>query len=269
MELSFYIAQLKSYWKPKKAGRAYIDVPLPIAIILASLIFWEIFVRAFSIKTIILPAPTAVLYIVFSRWALLLGHLWPTLYQTVLGFILSVFGGVAIAILITYSRFFRIGFYPLIIIAQIIPKISVAPLFIVWFGMGATPRLLIAFLISFFPMVINTSQGLQSVDEDMLRLASSFSATKWMIFRKIRIPNSLPFIFSGMKVAITLAVIGIIVAEFVAAQQGLGYLIIFSQGLLDTPLMMAAVFVLSIVGLGLYWVIAALERIIVYWEAPE
>lgn len=269
MELAFYIAQLKSRLTRKKPGRSFLDVPIPIGVAIATLIFWEFLVWALSIKTIILPAPTTILYIIYSRWPLLLNHLWPTLYQTVLGFLMSVAGGVAIAILITYSRFFRAGFYPIIVVAQIIPKISVAPLFIVWFGMGATPRLLIAFLISFFPIVINTAQGLQSVDEDMLRLAASVTGTKWMIFKKIRVPNALPYIFSGMKIAITLSVIGIIVAEFVAAQKGLGYLIIFSQGLLDTPLMMAAIFVLSIVGLGLYWIIVALEGLIIYWETQE
>jgi NitT/TauT family transport system permease protein len=129
--------------------------------------------------------------------------------------------------------------------------------------------LLLAVLITFFPMTINSAQGLQSIDEDIHRMARAFMGSKWQIFWKIRMPNALPYIFSGMKISITLAVIGVIVSEFVASQEGIGYLIKLAGGLLDTPLMMAAITVLSISGLGLYGIIAFVEHYLIYWQTPD
>jgi NitT/TauT family transport system permease protein len=138
----------------------------------------------------------------------------------------------------------------------------------VWFGTGDLSRLLLAFLIAFFPIVINTVVGLTGVDEDYLRMARAFMGTRWQIFAKIRLPHALPLMFGGMKISITLAVIGIVVAEFVAAQRGIGYLIVMANGLLDTPLMMAAIVAVSVMGLALYGLLVTLERFVVYWQAP-
>lgn len=239
---------------------------LATALVLAA---WEALVVTFRVKAVLLPSPLVIARVMVQRYDLLLGHLWPTFYQTVLGFLLSVAGGVAMAVLITYSRIVRAAFYPLIVVSQIVPKVSVAPLFVVWFGMGTPSRLLMAFLIAFFPMVINTAAGLGSVDEDILKMGRAYMGTRWQIFAKIRLPHATPYIFSGMKISITLAVIGVIVSEFVAAQEGIGYLIVMANGLLDTPLMMAAITGLSVMGLGLYGVIAAVERAVVYWQPPE
>jgi NitT/TauT family transport system permease protein len=230
---------------------------------------WEALVVGLHVKAVLLPPPTAVGRAIAERHDLLLAHLWPTFYQTVLGFLLSAAGGIAVAVLITYSRIARLSLYPLIVVSQIVPKVSVAPLFVVWFGMGTPSRLLMAFLIAFFPMVINTAAGLGSVDEDILKMGRAAMGTRWKIFTKIRLPHATPHIFSGMKISITLAVIGVIVSEFVAAQQGLGYLIVMANGLLDTPLMMAAIAGLSVMGLALYGVIAGVERLVVYWQPPE
>jgi len=207
--------------------------------------------------------------VLLTRSDLMLEHLWPTFYQIVLGFLISVGGGILVAVLITYSRIVRNGFYPLIVVSQIVPKVAVAPLFVIWFGMGTPSRLLLAFLVAFFPMTINAAHGFQSVDEDTLRMARAYMGGRWQIFSKIRVPHALPHIFSGMKISITLAVIGVIVAEFVASQQGIGYLIVFANGTLDTPLMMAAITALSLMGLALYAIIAGLERVVVYWQAPS
>jgi NitT/TauT family transport system permease protein len=188
--------------------------------------------------------------------------------MTVLGFLLSVVGGVFVAVLITYSTIVRKGFYPVIVVSQVIPKISIAPLFIVWFGTGTMSSLLLAFLIAFFPMTINAAMGFESIDEDIHRMARTFMGSRWQIFWKIRMPNALPYIFGGMKISITLAIIGVIVSEFVASQEGIGYLIKLAGGLLDTPLMMAAIAVLSVSGLALYMVIAGAESWAVYWQPP-
>ena len=241
----------------------------PLAATVLVLAIWELLVVLFGVKEVVLPSPIAIGRVIAAQHTLLMRHLWPTFYQTLLGFLLSVIGGVAVAVLITYSRIASAALYPLIVVSQIIPKVSVAPLFVVWFGMGTTSRLMMAFLIAFFPMVINTAAGLASVDENILRMGRAYMGSRSYIFWKIRLPHATPSIFSGMKISITLAVIGVIVSEFVAAQEGLGYLIVMANGLLDTPLMMAAITGLSVMGLVLYGVIVAVERKIVYWQPPE
>jgi NitT/TauT family transport system permease protein len=238
-------------------------------IMIGSLLLWEGLVRGLGVRAIILPAPSEIFATVIERRDLLATHLWPSLYLTVLGFALSVIGGILVAVLITYSSILRRGFFPIIVVSQVVPKISIAPLFIVWFGTGTVSSLLLAFLIAFFPMTVNTALGLQSIDEDIHRMARTFMGSQWQIFWKIRMPNALPYIFSGMKISITLAIIGVIVAEFVASQEGIGYLIKLAGGLLDTPLMMAAITVLSISGLILYGVIAMAERRSVYWQSSS
>ena len=252
-----------------KLRRYTSELGWPIGISLAMLALWEFAVRELGIRSIILPPPSEIGQAIIARHDLLLTHLWPSLYLTVLGFALSVVGGVLVAILITYSTIMRKGFYPVIIVSQVIPKIAIAPLFIVWFGTGTMSGLLLAFLVAFFPMTINAAMGFQAVDEDIHRMARTFMGTRWQIFWKIRMPNALPYIFAGMKISITLAIIGVIVSEFVASQEGIGYLIKLAGGLLDTPLMMAAITVLSISGLALYGMIAAAEGRAVYWQTPN
>jgi NitT/TauT family transport system permease protein len=241
----------------------------PIAITIALLAFWEVAVRAFKIRSIILPPPSEIIAAIIDRRDLLLAHLWPSLYLTILGFVLSVVGGVLVAVIIAYSSILRRSLYPIIVVSQVVPKISIAPLFIVWFGTGTMSSLLLAFLVAFFPMTINSALGFQSIDEDIHRMARAFMGSPWQIFWKIRMPNALPYIFSGMKISITLAIIGVIVSEFVASQEGIGYLIKLAGGLLDTPLMMAAITVLSVSGLALYGLIALAEQRSVYWQSSS
>jgi NitT/TauT family transport system permease protein len=238
----------------------------PIAFAVAGLALWELIVVALGVKPVVMPPPTLIGRVLWTRAPLILEHLWPTLYEIVLGFLLSVAGGVLVAVLITYSTIARKGFYPLIVVSQIVPKVAVAPLLVVWFGLGGTSRLLLAFLIAFFPMVINTATGLTGVDDDLVRMARAYMGGRWQIFAKIRLPHALPLVFGGMKISITLAVIGVVVAEFVAAQRGIGYLIVMANGLLDTPLMMAAIVALSAMGLALYGAIALIERAVIYWQ---
>jgi NitT/TauT family transport system permease protein len=254
---------------PDKAGRHAAKLVWPILVTVLLLVAWELAVRMLGIRSIILPPPSAVFEVMVLRYDLLLTHLWPSLYLTVLGFLLSVVGGVFVAVLITYSAIVREGFYPVIVVSQVIPKISIAPLFIVWFGTGTMSSLLLAFLVAFFPMTINAAMGFKSIDEEIHRMARTFMGSRWQIFWKIRMPNALPYIFGGMKISITLAIIGVIVSEFVASQEGIGYLIKLAGGLLDTPLMMAAIAALSISGLALYAIIASAENWAVYWQPPS
>lgn len=253
---------------PARLKHSAASIVWPTLFTIAGLIIWELVVRGLGIRSIILPPPSEIFVTMFARYDLLLANLWPSLYLTVAGFALAVIGGVLVAVLITYSKIMREGFYPVIVVSQVIPKISIAPLFIVWFGTGTMSSLLLAFLISFFPMTINAAMGFQTVDEDIQRMARTFMGSHWQIFWKIRMPNALPYIFGGMKISITLAIIGVIVSEFVASQQGIGYLIKLAGGLLDTPLMMAAITELSVAGLVLYAIIAIAESWAVYWQAP-
>lgn len=245
------------------------DLFWPVLISCLILAAWEVAVRWLKIRSILLPAPSEIAETMVRQWSLIASHLWPSLYLTVCGFALSVIGGVLVAILITYSSILRKGFYPVIVVSQVIPKIAIAPLFIVWFGTGTVSSLLLAVLIAFFPMTINATMGFQSIDDDIHRMARTFMASRWQVFWKIRMPNALPYIFGGMKISITLAIIGVIVSEFVASQEGIGYLIKLAGGLLDTPLMMAAITALSLSGLALYGLIALAEHRAVYWQEPS
>jgi NitT/TauT family transport system permease protein len=230
------------------------------------LLAWELLVRACHVRSIVLPPPSEIASVLVARYDILLINLWPTLWLTVMGFLLSIIGGVAVAILITYSAFMRKGLYPVIIVWQIIPKIAIAPLFIVWFGAGTLSALLLSFLVAFFPMAINAATGLASVDGDIERMARVFLGSPWQVFWKVRLPAALPAIFAVMKISVTLAIIGVVVSEFVASQEGVGYLIKLAGGLLDTPLMLAAITVLSVSGLGLYAAISVLERWAIHWH---
>ncbi len=242
----------------------------PSALIsVAILVLWQIVVVVLRIPEAILPTPARVAEVMVERRDLLIDHSWPTTVQCIYGFLLAVAVGVGLGILLAFSRFFRVGVYPLVIAFQVVPKVALAPLFIVWFGLGTTSRVLLAFVIAFFPMVVNTFAGIQSTDPVMIRMARSFSASRWTIFSRIEFPTALPYIFSGLKIGITFAVIGIIVAEFVTAQEGLGYLIVFSEGNVDTPMLMAAIFVLSVVGVILYALIVWLEKLVIRWDVGQ
>ena len=237
--------------------------------IIVIIVLWEIGVRLFNIPEFLVPTPTAVLAKMAEKASLFSMHFYVTLYETLLGFLLGVVIGIACASVIVYSRFLANVIFPLIVILQIVPKVAIAPLFLIWFGYGWESKMLIAFLIAFFPIIVNTVSGLRSVEPEMIELVRSLEATNWQIFRKVRLPNSLPYIFSGLKISITLAVIGAIIGEFVGGNQGLGYLIIVANFELDTPLMFGSLVLLSLMGLALYGIIELLERLLIPWSTTE
>jgi NitT/TauT family transport system permease protein len=239
----------------------------PILAGLVLLVLWQGGVRAFGIRRVLLPTPTDILYSFAEQGNLLFGHIWPTVWECVVGFLLSAVVGIGLGILLVYSDLFRKSLFPYVLSFQVMPKVAVAPLFIIWLGIGPESRILTVFFIAFFPIVVNTADGLRRADEKMVLMARAYCATEGQIFRKVRMPCAMPFIFSGLKVSITFAVVGIVVAEFLAAQRGLGYVIIFTQSLLETPLMIATLMVLSLVGMVLYLLVALLEKVFIYWEA--
>ena len=247
--------------------QSFVNSPAwPITVTVLCFVVWQLYVDWSGVLRVVLPAPTDVMFYILENWPLLLENSWPTLYQSLIGFVLAVVGGIVISVLITQFTAIRRGFYPLVVVIALIPKISLAPLFTIWFGTGDVARISLVFFIAFFPMVVSPASGLMSVNRGLLMMASSFGATKSQIFWKLRVPSAIPYIFDGMKVAISLAVIGIIVAEFVTSEKGLGYLIIFATGLLDTRMMLAAVLFISIIGLGLYFIIEWISKRVVYWQ---
>lgn len=238
----------------------------PTTIFVLFILAWQFYVRSSGTLKVILPAPSDILVDMWQKRELFLTNAWPTALQCLLGFALACVGGIGLAIVLTQFTTIRRGFYPLIVAIALIPKISVAPLFALWFGTGTLSRVSLVFFITFFPMVIGPATGLMSVDPALERMALAFGATKGQIFRTLQIPSALPYIFDGMKVAISLAVIGIIVAEFVTSDRGLGYIIIFSTGMMDTTTMMSSIIIISIMGLAFYYAVEILARSAVYWR---
>ncbi len=241
--------------------------------LLAFFVLWQIVVMALHIKEFVLPSPLKVFAHLFLpdlapkyHW---LKHIGTTLEEMLISFSATAFLGVFVAILVTWSRFLRRMITPIIALFNSLPKIALAPLFLLWFGFGIIPNILIAVLIAFFPVVINTAAGLNAVEEDLLDLVRYLHASKWQVFLKIRLPNSLPYVFSGFKISTTLCVVGAIVGEFIASTQGLGYLIKSSQGTMDTPPMFASLILISFLGLLFFGAISILERLVMPWRGSK
>lgn len=240
-----------------------------VTVLVAVFVGWELAVRAFAIKPIILPPPSAVFAELFSDPLWYLGHAWATLAVTLGGFAFAVLFGVALAVAIVESRLLEKTLYALIVGLNSVPKVAVAPLFVIWLGTGAEPKIAIGFLIAVFAIVIDTVLGLKSVPADILDLARSMRGGRLATLWRIRFPCALPSLFAGMKVAISLALVGTIVGEFVSSQRGLGYVILSAQGTFDTARVFAAIIVLGIMGVALFWLIALVERLAIPWHVSQ
>ena len=235
-------------------------VALPGVTAALALLFWETWVRVMDIPAVLLPAPSAIVETLHRLFfPLILKHAIPTMLESLAAFVISCVIGVALAGLLSSSRLLREALYPNVVFFQLIPKIALAPLFIVWLGIGAESRLSFAVFISFFPVVIATLAGLDNVDKSLLRLCRALRASEWQVFRDVRLPFAIPYVFSGMKIATTFAIIGVIVGEFITSQAGLGYLILFASAQAETTLIFAAITVLCLFGLLFYGVIAMAE----------
>jgi NitT/TauT family transport system permease protein len=234
-----------------------------IMVFVAFFAIWEALVHIMHIKPVILPPPSRVAEVAYENRALLLKNTWPTFVAITLGFLSAVVTGFVIAVGIAYSKLIRDLTYPFLVAAQVLPKIAFAPLFLIWFGFGLTPKVVIAAMIAFFPIVINTAKGLGSVDVELLQYMESLGANAWEKFIKISLPWAMPYFFAALKISITLAIVGAVVGEFVAAGEGLGYVINSSNISLDTELMFAAIICMSVLGIALFLVIALLEQFFV------
>jgi len=242
------------------------DVVISVVSVIAFILLWESCVRIFDIPYVILPAPSAVIAEGLSRYPLYFHHSWITLYETAAGFVLAAVIGVALSVGIVYSRILRSALFPLIVTLQIVPKVAIAPLLLIWVGYGVSSKIVLALLVAFFPIVVNMVTGLSAVDEELIELCRILQANRWKEFLKVRLPNALPYLFSSLKVASTLAVIGAVIGEFVGGDSGLGYLIIISNTEMRTSMAFVSIVGLSVLGLALYGLIAAAEVLSMPWE---
>ncbi|MDM0005074.1 ABC transporter permease [Variovorax sp. J22G73] len=240
---------------------------LTVAVFVAVVAAWQLVVSALGVSHLIFPGPVGVarsVYEVFQSgevWP----HLWVTLYEILAGFALGAFAGFVLGALIGQSALLELVLYPYVVAFQTVPKVAVAPLFVLWFGFDTTSKVVITATIVFFPVLANTIVGLRSAPREQIDLMHAFTASGWHVFRMVRLPHALPYVFAGLDIGIVLAVIGAIVGEFVGAQAGLGYLILQRNFSMDAAGMFAILIVLSAIGIVLHGVVKAIARRVVFW----
>ena len=234
---------------------------VPAVTAAACLVVWELAVHAFQVPGYLLPPPSKIAFKMFEEFDLFFSEGIPTVVAITTGFVSAIAFGVPVATCMVYWKFFRRAVQAILITAQVLPKVALAPLFIVWFGFGMLPKVLMTFLICFFPIVIDTVIGLNSVRPESLMLIRSMGGNRWQSFWKIRLPSALPSMFGGLKVAVTFAVVGTLVAEFVGSDTGLGYVLMLARGNLDMLTVFASLMWLVIIGFVFYYAVELTERI--------
>jgi len=244
-----------------------VDYSLPLLVFTVFIAGWELVVRALDVPTIILPPPTAV---ASSFWnsiitGEMLWHFAVTIYEVLAGFVLGSACGLLLGFGIALSPLAERLFYPYVIAFQTVPKVALAPIIVLWFGYGVTSKIIITATIAFFPLLANAIMGLRSAPLDEIDMMKAYTANRWQMFRMVRLPQALPYIFVGLDVAIVLSVIGAIVGEFVGSKSGLGYLILQKNFTFDMSSTFAVLIVLSLMGVGLHKVISHIQRRVVFW----
>jgi NitT/TauT family transport system permease protein len=242
---------------------------MALVVLLALFLVWEAAVRVLAVKPVILPPPSTIWVEFWSDPVWYLRHGWYTLLVTLGGFGIALVVGVFLAVVIVESKILEQTIYALIVGMNSVPKVAVAPLFVIWLGTGVEPKIAIGFLIAVFAIVIEMVLGLKSVPPDILDLARSLRGGRLATLWRIRFPCALPSLFAGMKVAISLALVGAIVGEFVSSQRGLGYVILIAQGTFDTARVFAAIMVLAVMGVVLFWLVASAERFAIPWHSSQ
>ena len=243
---------------------------LVVALIFAALfLIWEFAVKLFGIKEYLLPPPSKIWVEFLKRQGPVMGAAWVTTTEIIGGYLLAIVVSIPLAMMIAFSRWIERTVYPVIVFLQIIPKIAIAPLFIIWFGFGLAPKLLIVFLLCFFPIVVASVAGFKSVDPDVMDFARSTGASPLRMFFKIRLPQALPEIFTGLKIGAALSATAAVVAEFVASDRGLGYLLQQYNGQMETPMVFAIIVLLSVIGLVIYYLIELIERLVIPWHVSH
>ncbi len=240
-----------------------------ILVFAALFAIWEAGVWIFGVKEYLLPPPSTVWREFVKRHDVVMGGAWITTQEIIAGYLLAIVVSIPLAMSVAYSRFMEEAVYPAVVFLQIIPKIAIAPLFIIWFGFGFTPKLLVVFLLCFFPIVVASIAGFKSVDPEIMDFARTTGASGWKMFSKIRLPQALPDIFTGLKVAAALSATAAVVAEFVASDRGLGYLLLQYNGNLETPMVFAVIVLLSLIGVIVYYIVEIIERFVIPWHVSQ
>jgi len=243
---------------------------LPSALVILSMfLLWQLAIELLQVKEYILPSPLAAFKALGKanyQWSV---NFLATLYAVLGAFVLSAILGIALAIVIVWNDMLMRTIMPILVLFNTLPKVALAPLFVIWLGYGVWPNMVIGTTIAFFPMVVNSALGLAAAEPEMLELVRALRASRWQIFVKIRFPNALPYIFTGLKLNATMSVIGAIVGEFVASERGLGSLIITGGVTLETPMIFASLMLISALGLALYGIVVAVEQAVAPWAFRE
>lgn len=248
---------------------AWLDATLPFATGLVLVAAWQAAAVGWKIPQWLLPAPS-VIAVTAADWAReLVLHSGVTLYETLVGFVLAVAVAVPIAVVVVAIPILQTTVWPVLLALQSVPKVALAPLILLWVGIGELPKILVVFLVCFFPIVVGAATGLRAVPGPLLDLVESMMPTRTQVFVKVRFPVAMPHLFVGFKVAITFAVIGAVIAEFVGSERGLGYLILTSSAQSQTPLAFAAIILLTALSIVLYYLVELVERLVVPWSLPE
>lgn len=249
--------------------RTWLRVVAPVAFGLLVILGWQLGTVIFDADPRILPSPSEVLRAMANDPALLARNAWTTIVEMVVGFVLGAAVGLILGVALAYSRLIKTSIYPWLVVSQTVPIPAVAAVLVIWFGFSILPKVLVVALITFFPVAVSTADGLTAVDPDMVRLLRAFGASKSTIFREVRIPAALPHVFTGMKVAAAFAVLGAVFGEWVGARGGLGYLLLLQNRAVNTDVVFAIIFVLSLLGVGFFGLIALIQRLWMPWYYVE
>ena len=242
-------------------------VAYPTVTMIVLLVVWEVGCRVLDVPKFILPTPLQIVEGTWSIRAFLPYHLWVTTYETLAGFALSIAVGTPLAVLIVYSRFFRRAFYPLLVVTQAVPKVAFAPVLLLILGNGQMPKIFVAFLVAFFPIVVDTATGLAATPPELLELSRTYRTGAIKTLFKVRFPMALPYFFSGLKVAIALSVTGAVVAEFVGSDAGLGYVIVSATAFWRSEQAFGAMILLALIAVVLFGLVGIAERLLCPWYA--
>lgn len=228
-------------------------------------VLWELSVRLFKIPPFVLPAPSQAIASLLPVWGVVLGHAWQTLWTTLAGFGIAVVAGVLLGAAVGTSKPLNLALYPILVGFNSVPKAALVPVLVLWFGIGTVPAILTAFLISFFPIVVNVATGLASVPPELREVLRVLGSSRLEAFTRVSIPFSMPYFFASLKVAITLAFVGAVISEIAASQKGIGYLMTSASSQFNVPLVFGGLLLIAIMGIALYAVFAVLERRLVGW----
>jgi NitT/TauT family transport system permease protein len=242
-----------------------LESAIPWIFVIGLLAVWELACIALHVPVFVLPRPSQVAVSLYNQFGPIIDNSWTTLLRTLLGFAIAVVLGVVLGLAIGSSRLVYRGLYPVLVGFNSIPKVAVVPVFVIWFGIGTIPAVLTAFLVSFFPIAVNVATGLATIEPELLDVMRSLGAKKRKILIKVGLPRAMPYFFASLKVAITLAFVGTIISETVAANKGIGYLMMAATANFDTPLVFAGLFVIAVMGIVMYALFAVVEQRMTFW----